>query len=444
LLEWRQGRIVLGQETSTPAEWTEEVREAAERPAWALLTVILVAAFCFRFLLAYRFAFYGGDAAGYTTLATNLASLHGYSVAHTAPYVASDIRVPAYPALLAVAFAINTSHWSVIILNALLGTLSTLLIWPLSRGLGLTQKRALWATGMAALFFSTASIADSALSENLSIPAVLALVTFVLVRPPHSRLALFAGGSMLAWVVALTRDELVAFVVLVAIVAGRRAHLRAVGSVALVLCFLVGSGAWVVRNEIQVHRTEYVDSVMTEQVFMATLDGTIKNPLYIKAEHLIDEPQIAPAERTAYGHQVNAYVKNDVEHHFPSFVRNKAHYLIASIIPVPIYSLTNRLGWLIWSLFLVVEYVFATLTGVRWWRAGRKADVVSIAVFPVFILCCELIFAPLSRYWLPATLLLIPPAIEGVATAFANRSRAAFAKQPDPVRDDSPGETRAI
>src|SRR5664280_1281219 len=90
------GRVDRNQETGSP---------------WVIISVILVAAFCFRILLGYHFAFYGGDAAGYTTLATNLSSLHGYSVAHQAPYIASDIRVPAYPALLAVAFAIHMSHW---------------------------------------------------------------------------------------------------------------------------------------------------------------------------------------------------------------------------------------------------------------------------------------------------------------------------------------------
>jgi hypothetical protein len=47
--------------------------------------------------------------------------------------------------------------------------------------------------------------------------------------------------------------------------------------------------------------------------------------------------------------------------------------------------------------------------------------VVSMAVFPVFILCFELLFDPQSRFWLPATLLLIPLAVEGIANALAKR-----------------------
>jgi hypothetical protein len=382
---------------------------------------LVALAFIFRLLLGHEFTYYGGDAPGYTAIARNLAAAHGYSIAHHAPYIATDIRLPGYPLLLTLSFSISSSHWSVIVLNALLGAASTALVWFISVGLGLTRTRALWATGIAAFFFSTASFAGIAQSENLSVPAVLALVYFVLIRPPKSRLWLFVGGSALAWLAALTRDELVFFVVIVAVIAGKRAHLRILGTLALLVCFVLGSGIWTVRNEIQVHRTEYVDSVMSEQVIVASMTGNLSNPLYRKGTHLISKPTISPSERAAYKHEVDTYAKNFVLHHFPTFVEDKVKYFGEAFFPVPIYGLTyvssaHTLEWLVWSLLLIAGYWFALVTTVRWWKMKRRRDVVSAWAFPAFMICFLPILDPEPRFWLPATLLLLPLAVEGVAS----------------------------
>jgi hypothetical protein len=394
---------------------------ASSRFSWLLPGLFVFVAFAFRIAIGAVFTYYGGDAPQYTALAKNLAAGHGYSIATHAPYVASDLRVPAYPVLLALTFSFSGSHWSVIVLNALLGAVSSLFVWLICRGLGMSRARALWATGICALFLSTASIAGVALSENLSVPAVLALVYFVLIRPPKSRLWLFVGGSMLAWLVALTRDELLLFVVLVALLAARRAHLKMFASLGLVVCFLLGSGAWVIRNEVQVHRTEYVDSVMTEQVIAASVDGNLNSPAYDKAVSLITQPTISPAERSRYRHLVTSYVKETLEHHPSTFVENKGKYYVESLFPVPIFGLTyvsttNVLGWFAWSLAIVLLYAGALITTVRWWRSGRRRVVVSLLLFPVYMLCFEVVFDPQFRFWLPAVLLLLPLTMEAFST----------------------------
>jgi hypothetical protein len=398
----------------------------------------VAAAFGLRVFLGYVFSYYGGDAPGYTAIARNLAAAHGYSIATNAPYLATDIRLPGYPFFLAIAFSINGSHWSVILLNSLLGAVSTLFVWLIAQGLQLTRPRALWTTGIAALFISTASITGIAQSENLSIPAVLAFVFFVLIRPPRSRVGLFVGGSALAWLVALTRDELVVFVVFVAVVAAHRAKLRALGSIALVLCFLIGSGAWVLRNEVQVHRTEYVDSVMTDQVLVASVNGNLALPLYNRAGYLITQPTISPAARSDYQRQVDAYVKQTLFHHPATFVENKVKYFIESLFPVPIYGLTyvsavNVLGWMAWSVILAAGYLLSLSTAVRWWKRGRGKDVVSILLFPIFILCFQVVFDPQYRFWYPAVLLLLPLAVEGANRATLDRLVRGPAR--DPARE---------
>ena len=201
---------------------------------------------------------------------------------------------------------------------------------------------------------------------------------------------------MLAWLVALTRDELFVFVVLVAVVAARRAHLRALTSVALVLCFLLGTGAWLARNEVQLHRTEYVDSVLTDQTIAATINGNQSAPVYSKADGLIMQPTITPAERSGYERLVFNYAKDTLHHHLTTFIGDKVRYYIESLFPVPIFGLTyvatNVLGWAAWSMVLVLMYVLVALTAMRWWKTGRGRDVVSLMLYPAYILCFEVIF----------------------------------------------------
>jgi hypothetical protein len=425
----------VGDEATGLADASAPPVDATEpRHPWLAPGVLVCAAFAFRIVLGHIFTYYGGDAPEYTAIGKNLAAGHGYSIATHSPYVATDIRLPGYPVFLATSFLFSGSHWSVIVLNSLLGAISTLFVWLISRGLHISRTRALWATGISALWLSTASIAGIAQSESLSIPAVLAFVYFILIKPPKSLLWLFVGGSVLAWLVALTRDELAAFVVLVAVVAARRAHLKVLASVALVLCFLLGSGAWLVRNDVQVHRTEYVDSMLTDQTIVATMNGNQSAPLYTKANRFIMEPTIPPAVRSSYGRQVSTYVKETLGHHFTTFAQDKVKYYAEALFPVPIYGLTygqtvNALGWFLWSLALVVIYALALITTVRWWGSGRRTDVVSLLLFPAFILCFELIFEPQYRFWYPALLLIMPMALQAMSADTYRRLTGARATE---------------
>jgi hypothetical protein len=78
-------------------------------------------------------------------------------------------------------------------------------------------------------------------------------------------------------------------------------------------------------------------------------------------------------------------------------------------------SSAHTLEWLVWSVFLIGLYWFALLTTVRWWKKKRRKDVVSVWAFPAFMICFLPILDPEARFWLPAVLLLLPLAVEGVA-----------------------------
>jgi hypothetical protein len=69
------------------------------RHPWLAPGGLVFAAFTFRIALGHIFTYYGGDAPGYTAIGKNLAAGHGYSLAAHSPYVATDIRLPGYPAV---------------------------------------------------------------------------------------------------------------------------------------------------------------------------------------------------------------------------------------------------------------------------------------------------------------------------------------------------------
>ena len=407
-------------------------------PEWVAPAAIVLFAFFFRLFLGRTFTYFGGDAPQYSRLGKNLAAGHGYSLAHAAPYLASDVRLPAYPAVLALGYIFSHSAWSFIIVNSVLGAVSTYLVWLIAKGVGLSRTRSLWSMGIAAVLLSTATIAGIAQSESLSIPAVLAFVYVVLIHPPAKLWALFVFGSLLAWLLALTRDEMLFFVVIVAMVAARRAGLKLLASVALVVCFVLGSAAWTLRNEVQVHRVELVDRLMTDGVLVSSVNGNLAAFPYRDFGVPLRAPQVAPAERAHLNHIADTYVKNRLEHHLPAVVQSKVKYFLQSVFPVPIYgvsyvSTSDLLGRLVWSLITLAAYLMAIINSRIWWRSGRKRQLVSILIFPVFILIFELIFDPQARFVMPADVIILPLVVDGFATIVGNeRAKWATAKKGPP------------
>jgi hypothetical protein len=389
--------------------------------SWVPLAACLVFAFVFRLVLGHYVLVFKGESATYLAVAHNLAAGHGYSKVSSPPYIATDQHWPGYPVILSVAFLFNTSHASLVVANAILGTIATLFVYLISRALNLSSGLTLAATATAAVFISTASIAGVAAVENLSVPAVLAFVYVVLIRPPKSRVTLFVLGSLLAWLAALTREELLAFVVIAAVVAGRRAKFRALTSVGLVICFLVGPALWVMRNEIQVHRLEYTDSINLDQAILPSVNTQWEgSSLYREGGILKKAREVTPSQRAQYQHAVFQQAKSYITHDFVGFVANKVSPALEYPFPDPIdgYVYGNSslliLAKLGWSFFLLIEYLLALIAGWRCWVRGYRWNVVSIGLFPAFALCLVLVDAPEPRYWLPSVLLLLPAAFAGI------------------------------
>jgi len=418
-----------GSELTTASDQDSEATASRRPVSWLALTLCLIVAFVYRLILGHYVHDYVGDSGNYVALAENLAKGHGYSVDSYAPYLASDTRWPAYPAFLAVAFFIHNSHWSAIVLNALLGSIATLFVYLIARAINLVEPLVIAATAVAALFITTASFAGDIAAENLSVPVVLAFVYFVLLRPPRQRIWLFVVGSLLAWLAALTRQELLIFVVVAAIVAGRRQKLGVLMTIVLVTSFLFGPAAWVVRNDVQVHRLEYTDSTQADEAYVVAVNDNEGSPLYREGEALDRMRVITPAKRNEYQHQVLIYIRGYLEHHFPTFVEDKVNAGVEYPFIEPIYGLvyskSNLLlfGRIAWGVVLLAEYVLALTAAWYCWKGGRRRDAVSIGLFPVFALCLIVVDDPDPRYWLPSVLLLLPAAFAG-ATVFPNALRA--------------------
>jgi hypothetical protein len=116
---------------------------------------------------------------------------------------------------------------------------------------------------------------------------------------------------------------------------------------------------------------------------------------------------------------VYQYVEHQLSHNLTGVANNKVTYGLQSFFPVPIFgwpynSQTKELGRALWSLLILAEYILAFVTAKRWWKSGRRADVVSVLLYPVFIVIFELNFDPQFRFILPVNLLLLPLAVEGV------------------------------
>jgi 4-amino-4-deoxy-L-arabinose transferase-like glycosyltransferase len=150
-----------------------------------------------------------GDAADYDRHAAVLTFAGSYP--HTrlaAPGTPTAFRPPAYPYVLAAAYGLTASRWTVgRVAGALLGTLTVALVFLLAHALW-GRRVALWSAGFGAVFPPLFLISTGLIAENLFLPVMLAALVCVLAaRGSHRgwRWALAAGA--LCGLAALTRGN---------------------------------------------------------------------------------------------------------------------------------------------------------------------------------------------------------------------------------------------
>ncbi len=182
---------------------------------WRQAVVPLGAAFALRLFFVWRFPVEAGDTRIYEELARNWLEYGVYGLwmgSHLSPV---DIRVPGYPAFLAVIYLFaGYSRVAVFLVQAALDTLTCLLVADLAACLGPearrthTRRAALW---LAALCPFAANYAAAMLTETLAIfltaAALLIFARALLAEQRNTTLRLWFGGGLMAGLGTLVRPE---------------------------------------------------------------------------------------------------------------------------------------------------------------------------------------------------------------------------------------------
>jgi len=382
----------------------------------------------------------GGDSSQYLQLARNLANGHGYSLYAKAPYVPTDWRPPAYPAVLVPEEWLHAGHAGIVITNTLLAIVGLLAFFLIAEAVFANRPRLLRGTAIALTFFPSAvTYAGLAMSENVLLAAVPWLVYLIFYSPAfsstavsgHSRLRWFLGMLVSGGSLCLTHAEGVAIVIvgigLAAVI--RRPPARVV--VIAVALALAAPVAWVVRNDVVLHRMELNDSMYTDAAVLQNFThGSQTSPLYLEAVHLGVDGTSSPAARARYRHEMDALISRTP---VSAVVKYKVD-ATANVLFTPLvwnwalekfdsnYTLgdalrhisTRNIVRVVWSVALAVLYLFAALGLVLWWRSRRRVFVLAILLYPVVELLVSLPFQADPRQWLLAVLLAVFPAAEGV------------------------------
>jgi 4-amino-4-deoxy-L-arabinose transferase-like glycosyltransferase len=201
-----------------------------------------------------------GDAADYDRHAAVLTFAGSYPQTRLgAPGTATAFRPPAYPYLLASAYGLTASRWTVGRLGgAILGVITVALIFLLANALW-GRRIALWSSGFGAVFPPLVLLSTGLVAENLFLPLMLgALVCTLVARKSGRRLRWAFAAGALCGLAALTRGNGLLLLVPIALglVTARRGwqpRALVAPSVAAVAALLVLL-PWTVRNGQSFHR----------------------------------------------------------------------------------------------------------------------------------------------------------------------------------------------
>jgi hypothetical protein len=374
-----------------------------------------------------------GDAAEYLRLGKNLALGHGYSLAAQAPFWASDWRMPAYPAVIALADWSHLGPPALPILNALLGVLAVWGILLISREVfGQSDRATVWAGMLAALYPTMVTYVGLAYSENLSVAATVLLIYVVFFASwSPSRVGWVVKLGATASLLVLTRPEgvLVASVaVFVCVLVRRPPSIVAAMAIGVVLLAPI---TWATRNFIEFGRFELTDPTNSQVTVLLTFDGgNFSDATYIRGVRIGYQGAAAtPEERKAYTREMTSFVAQRFKAAPASIITYKAKSLLNFPFSPPVwtwaaqrdYGLSEAIRHLdatgvariVWSTVLIVEYALATVGIVAWRRTGRSGWAAGILLYPACALALAIPFHSELRLWFAAALLLVVPAVEG-------------------------------
>lgn len=246
--------------------------------------------------------------------------------------VLTSFRVPGYPAFLALIYGIwgTGPHrfFAARLAQALVGATLAPLSWALAREIGFGERSARWAALIIAAFPLLIAYPLALASENLFVPLLtLALMlTLQAGRQRRARDHVLAGLAL--GLAALTRSIVAGFVPLAALWLWWTAEERRIGlrdGVLLVLCFLLVTLPWAIRNTRLHGRPTWLETTLGYNLYMGyhpESTGTFQYGISLDLLSIVDD-----AERNARGMEAFwRFVKSDPGR-VPYLMIRKAGYL---------------------------------------------------------------------------------------------------------------------
>jgi hypothetical protein len=364
------------------------------------------------------------DSHEYTKLAENLVADHGFSLKDAPPYVPTAWRVPLYSFILAGLIKAFGSYEHIYRLQAVINTLTLLLIYKTVRSLA--PRASPYLIILCILIFSlpTLPYAAGLLSEVFN-GFFICLGTLLLIRDRY----LLAGLSI--GLAALLRPEALPFILILAV--ALRSPRRALPFILAAAVLIV---PWLVRNYYLIGSVGPLDPIcFYRNLVVGTSPQGFDDPVF-KAGYNFEGGVATAEERSAY----IALVKRVY------YERWRAQPLVTfnlrwkPLLRVPLYGLENFIppveikrllldgkyltaGLRLLSMLLYGP-VFLGFAFVGFWRSGMKARLLAIHFMVVMIIGLAIYIEP--RYLVTSQLQLIPLFVIGLSASlnyYKGRSR---------------------
>ena len=275
--------------------------------------------------------------------------------------VLSSHRAPGYPAFLALVYAAAGvgphRFFAARLAQAILGALLVPLSWALARRAGFGDRAARWAAVAIAIFPLLVVYPLALASENIFIPLLTLSVLLLLQASESGRLRDYAAAGFILGLTALTRSIISGFVVIAAAWAWRAAAHRSDGlrrCAVLILCFLLVTLPWAMRNTLLHGRPTWIESSLGYNLYLGyhpKSTGTFQFGISLDLLPIIDDAERNERGMAAFGEFVHADPGR-----IPLLMLSKAGYLWGLDRRALMYFYSNGFfgPWPPWLLGLVL------------------------------------------------------------------------------------------
>lgn len=307
--------------------------------------------------------------------------------------VPTSFRAPGYPAFLALVCAIcgvGPHRFFVFRLaQALLGATLAPLAWTLARQIGFGERAARWAAAIVAVFPLLIVYPLGLATENLFVPLLMLALVLLLRASERRRARDYVLVGLVLGLAALTRSVVTGFVALAALwlwwtAQDKRGGFR--NCALLILCFLLVTIPWAVRNTLLHGRPTWIESALGYDLYVGyhpESTGTFQYGISLDLLPMLDD-----GERHARGMEgFWSFLRADPGR-VPYLMVRKAGYLWSLDRRALTYFYSNDFfghlpTWLLGLVFLLacgplVVLAPAASCGLACGRMGRRKSLIAL------------------------------------------------------------------